>query len=69
MKGESALEHHPFKLRVKYPPGYPYVAPSVEFLDPKIKRARHQGTDGSPCLFPPLRVDENVPCQRDLRRN
>ena len=53
MKGESALEHHPFKLRVKYPPGYPYVAPSVEFLDPKIKRARHQGTDGSPCLFPP----------------
>jgi hypothetical protein len=53
MKGESALEHHPFKLRVKYPPGYPYVAPSVEFLDPKIKRARHQGIDGAPCLFPP----------------
>lgn len=53
MKGESALEHHPFKLRVKYPPGYPYVAPTVEFLDPKIKRARHQGSDGAPCLFPP----------------
>lgn len=53
MKGERVLQHHPFKLRIKYPPGYPYVAPTVEFLDPKITRARHQGVDGAPCLFPP----------------
>jgi hypothetical protein len=50
---EDGLQHHHFKLRIKYPPGYPYIAPAVEFLDPLIKRARHQGLDGSPCLFPP----------------
>jgi ThiF family len=50
---ENGLEHHPFKLQIKYPAGYPYIAPTVEFLDPKIKRARHQGVDGAPCLFPP----------------
>lgn len=53
IKGEHGLEHHPFRLRIKYPAGYPYVAPTVEFLDPQIKRARHQGVDGAPCLFPP----------------
>jgi molybdopterin/thiamine biosynthesis adenylyltransferase len=50
--GAHGLEHHAFKLRIKYPPGYPYIAPTVEFLDPKIRRARHQGVDGAPCLFP-----------------
>lgn len=51
--GDDGLEHHAFKLRIKYPPGYPYIAPTVEFLEPPIKRARHQGIDGAPCLFPP----------------
>lgn len=53
IKLDKAFEHHPFKLRVVYPPGYPYVAPKVAFLDPPITRAGHQGTDGAPCLFPP----------------
>lgn len=51
--GETGLEHHRFNVRIRYPPGYPYIAPRVEFLDPQIKRARHQGVDGAPCLFPP----------------
>lgn len=49
----AQLQRHAFKLRVIYPPGYPYIPPRVEFLDPRIKRARHQGVDGAPCLFPP----------------
>jgi molybdopterin/thiamine biosynthesis adenylyltransferase len=59
--GSNGLEHHAFKLRIKYPPGYPYVAPTVEFLDPKIRRARHQGTDGAPCLFPPSAWTTTLP--------
>jgi molybdopterin/thiamine biosynthesis adenylyltransferase len=61
VRGEHGLEHHPFKLRIKYPPGYPYIAPTVEFLDPQIKRARHQGVDGAPCLFPPAAWTLNFP--------
>jgi molybdopterin/thiamine biosynthesis adenylyltransferase len=53
VKLDNRLQVRDFKLRVAYPPGYPYVPPRVEFLDPKIKRARHQGPDGAPCLFPP----------------
>jgi molybdopterin/thiamine biosynthesis adenylyltransferase len=53
MGGTEALEHHTFKLTVRYPPGYPYIPPVVAFIDPPIKRARHQGRDGPPCLFPP----------------
>lgn len=61
IKLDKAFEHHPFKLRVVYPPGYPYVAPKVAFLDPQITRARHQGTDGAPCLFPPQAWTLNFP--------
>jgi hypothetical protein len=53
IKLDRGFEHRPFKLRVIYPPGYPYVPPKVAFLDPPITRARHQGVDGAPCLFPP----------------
>ncbi len=59
--GDAGLEQHQFKLRVKYPPGYPYVAPTVEFLDPPIKRARHQGVNGEPCLFPPAAWTTTLP--------
>lgn len=52
---------HAFKLRILYPRGYPYVPPRIEFLDPKIKRARHQGLDGAPCLFPPAAWTLNFP--------
>ena len=30
-----------------------HTPPFVTFIDPKIQRARHQGPDGTPCLFPP----------------
>ncbi len=53
VKLDQRLQERQFKVRVVYPPGYPYIPPHVEFLDPKIKRARHQGLDGAPCLFPP----------------
>ncbi len=53
VKLDQQLQSRRFKLCLIYPPGYPYVPPRVEFLDPKIKRARHQGLDGGPCLFPP----------------
>ena len=49
----TGFERHDFELKIAYPPGYPFVAPRVEFLDPAIKRARHQSVDGAPCLFPP----------------
>lgn len=55
------LQAHSFKLRILYPQGYPYIPPRVEFLDPKIRRARHQGLDGAPCLFPPAAWTLNFP--------
>lgn len=61
IKLDESFEHHAFKLRVAYPPGYPYVPPTVAFLDPAIKRARHQGIDGAPCLFPPGEWTLNFP--------
>lgn len=61
VKLHGELQAHAFKLRVIYPPGYPYISPRVEFLDPKIKRARHQGLDGAPCLFPPAAWTLNFP--------
>lgn len=61
VKLHGALQAHAFKLRIIYPPGHPYVPPRVEFLDPKIKRARHQGLDGAPCLFPPAAWTLNFP--------
>jgi hypothetical protein len=61
VKLHGELQAHAFKLRIIYPPGYPYVPPRVEFLDPKIKRARHQGLDGAPCLFPPAAWTLNFP--------
>jgi len=61
IKLDDTFEHHRFKLRVTYPAGYPYVQPTVAFLEPAIKRARHQGTDGAPCLFPPGAWTLNFP--------
>lgn len=61
VKLDERLQNRPFKLRVIYPPGYPYIPPRVEFLDPKIKRARHQGLDGAPCLFPAAAWKLNFP--------
>jgi molybdopterin/thiamine biosynthesis adenylyltransferase len=59
--GADGIKRHDFKLKITYPPGYPYVAPRVEFIDPPIKRARHQGVDGAPCLFPPSAWTTNFP--------
>lgn len=61
VKLDQRLQERQFKLRVAYPPGYPYIPPRVEFIDPKIKRARHQGLDGAPCLFPPQAWTLNFP--------
>ena len=47
------LTRREFKLRVTYPDGYPYRSPRVEFVEPRIQRARHQSPTGAPCLFPP----------------
>jgi hypothetical protein len=61
VKLNGQLQNRPFKLCVLYPPGYPFIPPRVEFIDPKIKRARHQGLDGVPCLFPPGAWTLNFP--------
>jgi hypothetical protein len=61
VKLDKRLQRRTFELRVLYPPGYPYVPPRVEFLKPRIKRARHQGVDGAPCLFPPSAWKLNFP--------
>ena len=45
-------EKHEFDLSVTYLEGFPYVAPEVAFLDPPIRRHRHQSPGGKPCLFP-----------------
>lgn len=45
-------EKHEFELTVTYPDGFPYVAPEVAFIDPPIRRYRHQDRRGKPCLFP-----------------
>lgn len=60
-KGDDGLEHHDFELQVDYPPGYPHYPPKVKFISPKIERARHQGTDGAPCLFPASAWRRTVP--------
>jgi hypothetical protein len=60
-KGEDGLERHDFELQFHYPPGYPHYPPKVKFISPKIERARHQGTDGAPCLFPPSAWRRTVP--------
>jgi len=45
-------EKHEFELTVTYLAGFPYVAPEVAFIDPPIRRYRHQSRRGKPCLFP-----------------
>lgn len=45
-------EKHEFDLTVTYPEGFPYVAPEVAFIEPPIRRYRHQSPGGKPCLFP-----------------
>ncbi len=65
--GPDGLARSDFKLRVVYPRGFPYLAPTVEFLDPPIRRNRHQSPDGEPCLFPPRDWTEAVEAP-DLRK-
>jgi hypothetical protein len=60
-KGEGGLKRHDFELQLDYPPGYPHYPPKVKFISPKIDRARHQGTDGAPCLFPASAWRRTVP--------
>jgi molybdopterin/thiamine biosynthesis adenylyltransferase len=45
-------EQHEFELTVTYLEGFPHVAPEVAFIDPPIRRYRHQSRRGKPCLFP-----------------
>ncbi|MEZ5076719.1 MAG: ThiF family adenylyltransferase [Solirubrobacterales bacterium] len=59
-QGEDRLETRSFKLRLDYPSGYPFRMPRITFLQPPIRRGRHQGPDGHPCLFPPSDWDTNV---------
>lgn len=54
-------ERRHFKVRVTYPDGFPYLPPNVEFIDPRIRRARHQSPGGAPCLFPPRAWTQFVP--------
>ncbi len=61
VKLDERLQRRTFELRILYPPGYPYVPPCAEFLNPRIKRARHQGLDGAPCLFPASAWTLNFP--------
>lgn len=60
-KGDGGLKRHDFELQLDYPPGYPHYPPKVKFISPKIDRARHQGTDGAPCLFPASAWRRTVP--------
>lgn len=46
------FEKHEFDLTVSYLEGFPFVAPEVAFIDPPIRRYRHQSRSGKPCLFP-----------------
>jgi hypothetical protein len=59
--GEDKFEHRSFEVQIDYPAGYPYVSPAVTFLDPPVRRARHQGRDGNPCLFPPSEWSRDFP--------
>lgn len=45
-------ENHAFELTVTYLESFPYEAPEVAFIDPPIRRYRHQSWRGKPCLFP-----------------
>lgn len=45
-------EKDEFDLTVTYLEGFPYVAPEVAFIEPPIRRHRHQSPRGKPCLFP-----------------
>jgi hypothetical protein len=45
------FEKHAFDLTVSYLEGFPFVAPEVAFIDPPIRRYRHQSRSGKPCLF------------------
>lgn len=58
--GDEGLETLRFEVRIDYPAGYPFRIPHVTFVEPTIRRARHQGPDGHPCLFPPADWDMNV---------
>ena len=49
---DQELERRSFKIRTVYPEGFPYRPPEVEFLEPRIRRGRHQSPGGAPCLFP-----------------
>lgn len=59
-EGEGPLTRREFKLRVTYPPAFPYRPPDVEFIDPPIRRSRHQSPRGLPCLFPPRDWDPSM---------
>lgn len=50
-----------FKVRITYPAGFPFRYPDVDFIDPRIRRARHQSPAGVPCLFPPREWTQFVP--------
>lgn len=49
----GAAQHADFKVRVTYPSAFPYRPPTVEFIEPRVRGARHQSPAGEPCLFPP----------------
>lgn len=58
--GRDSLETLCFEIRFDYSAGYPFRAPKVTFLNPKVEGGRHQSPDGHPCLFPSDAWDRDV---------
>lgn len=54
---DSGPINQDFEVRVVYPDAFPYRPATVELIDPRIRRARHQSPGGDPCLMPPRAWD------------
>ena len=46
-----------YKIKIVYPPTFPYKPPKAYSINPKIKKSRHVYEDGHLCLFTP---DERI---------
>lgn len=58
---DRAPETGRFKVRIVYPDSFPYRSPDADFIEPRIRGARHQSPEGAPCLFPPRAWTPFVP--------
>jgi hypothetical protein len=63
VKLDDRLQKRTFELRVLYPPGYPYVPPRVEFLNPRSPpRSRWSAVS-----LPRFGLEPELPRERVLR--